>query len=126
LPLFYLAGEAIKRRSHDEQSIQRCRGLTAANPAQLPPTLFSKLFKAGAEGLSDKEIFSDTRAYIVAGSDVTANTLTFLVWNVSRDSSTKQTLMTELETLSVDFHDEQLKNLPYLSQVIDEMLGPIG
>ena len=63
-------------------------------------------------------------AYIVAGSDTTATTLTYLVWAVCRHPEVKATLFKELETLPADedFTDRELKQLPYLNQVIDEAL----
>jgi cytochrome P450 len=50
-----------------------------ANPENPEPTLFTKLDKAGEEGLNDVEIRNEARTYIIAGSDTTANTLNYLV-----------------------------------------------
>ena len=62
-------------------------------------------------------------AYIVAGSDTTANTLTYLVWAVCRHPEVKAALVTELETLPASgFGDGELKQLPYLNQVVEETL----
>ena len=117
------ATEAFKRtQSYAEQSLQRYKRLLAADPTNSRPTLFTKLFKAGEEGLPDIEIRNEATAYIIAGSDTTANTLTYLFWSVCRDESVKKTLVEELSRLPDDFDDQHLKGLPYLNQVIDETL----
>lgn len=84
--------------------------------------LFKKLFEAGEDGLSDEEIRAEAQAYIVAGSDTTATTLTYLIWSVCRDMRVKQTLVSELNKLPADFDDNDLRSLPYLNAVIDETL----
>lgn len=84
--------------------------------------LFKKLFEAGEDGLSDEEIRAEAQAYIVAGSDTTATTLTYLIWSVCRDMKVKQTLVSELNKLPADFGDNDLRFLPYLDAVIDETL----
>ena len=123
LPIFRNAKETVQRIStYGEQSLARYKLLTAADPANAPETLFRRLFKAGEEGLSDTEILSEARAYIVAGSDTTSNTLTYLVWRVCGDPAIRRRLAEELQDLPADFNDQMLKALPYLNQVIDETL----
>ena len=90
------------------------------------PTLFSKLFKAGEEGMSDEEVIADAQAYIIAGSDTTAVTLTYLVWSICRDDGIKQNLLEELSSLPDDFDAAHLRDLPYLNGVIDETLHVYG
>ncbi|KAH6983524.1 cytochrome P450 [Ilyonectria sp. MPI-CAGE-AT-0026] len=118
--LFMAAGQRM--RQYADQSIQRYRTSLAANPILAKSTLFTKLFDAGKEGLSDEQIRAEALGYIVAGSDTTANTLSYLVWSVCRHEEVKQTLLKELQELPEDFHDEHLKALPYLQQVIEETL----
>ncbi|MBE3046558.1 cytochrome P450 [Candidatus Bathyarchaeota archaeon] len=80
LPLFRSAAETVRRTvSYNEQSLARYKRLVAADPDNAPVTLFRKLFQAGEEGLSDEGILSEARSYIIAGSDTTSNTLTYLV-----------------------------------------------
>ena len=123
LPIMRAASETFKRTvAYGEQSIQRYKRLLASDPTNAPPTLFTKLFRAGDEGLPDKEIRTEAVAYIIAGSDTTANTLTYLLWSVCRDDKIKEALTTELLGLPDDFSDHHLKELPYLNQVIDETL----
>ncbi|RYP63404.1 hypothetical protein DL771_009302 [Monosporascus sp. 5C6A] len=105
------------------QSVQRHKDLVEEETAGAKPTLFSKLYKAGDdESLTMDEIITNARAYIIAGSDTTAATLTYLTWSVCRDPNIKRQLVDELKTLSDDFTDGDLKGLPYLNQVIEEAL----
>jgi len=108
-----------------EESLARRQRLEAADPTNAKMTLFSKVYQAaGDEQLTFKEMRDNAMAYIVAGSDTTATTLTYLVWAVCRHPEVKATLLKELETLPADedFADRELKQLPYLNQVIDEAL----
>jgi len=109
-------------RSYAEQSIQRYKNIVAADPYNPKPTLFTKLFNASEETMSQAEIVSNAQAYIVAGSDTTAHSLTYLTWAVCRDASIKSRLLQELETLPETYQDEDLKALPYLNRVIQETL----
>ncbi|KAL4951900.1 cytochrome P450 [Aspergillus filifer] len=124
------------------QSVERYKRHLALNPDQAKPTLFTKLFdarhikdrKSQEECLSDREIRNDAQSFIVAGSDTTANTLTYLVWSVLRNKDIQTRLVAELgalaKTLSIErgvgedetFTDVDLRELPYLNQVINESL----
>lgn len=84
--------------------------------------MFTKLYKAGEEGLHDEEIRNEARAYIIAGSGTTANTLTYLIWSVCRDEELKERLVTELATLPPNFADKDLLNLSLLNSIIQEAL----
>ncbi|RYP22149.1 hypothetical protein DL767_009123 [Monosporascus sp. MG133] len=105
------------------QSLQRHRDLVEQETADAKPTLFSRMYKAGDdESLTMDEIIANARAYLAAGSDTTAATLTYLIWSVCRDPNIMRQLVEELKTLSDDFTDSDLKGLPYLNQVIEEAL----
>ncbi|KAL5338597.1 cytochrome P450 [Aspergillus crustosus] len=111
-----------------------------ANPEEVKTTLFTKLFDAsvakesgsGEECLSDREIRNDAQSFIVAGSDTTANTLTYLVWSVLRDNDIREKLVAELDGLGETIREEKgvgaeisdvdLRDLPYFNQVINEAL----
>ncbi|KAL4794579.1 cytochrome P450 [Aspergillus venezuelensis] len=124
------------------QSVERYKRHLALNPDSAKPTLFIKLYdarqakngKSQEECLSDREIRNDAQSFIVAGSDTTANTLTYLVWSVLRNPAIQTRLVAELaafaKTLSIErgvsedeaFSDVDLRDLPYLNQVISESL----
>ncbi|KAL7627817.1 hypothetical protein AAE478_002012 [Parahypoxylon ruwenzoriense] len=87
------------------------------------PTLFTKMWKAEEEEeLSAKEMRDSAQSYIVAGSDTTSNTLTYLTWSVCKHANVKERLVAELNSLQDDFTHDDVKELPYLNQVIDETL----
>lgn len=111
----------MKRYSID--SLNRYQSLLDLDPVRARTTLFTKMFKASEEEkLSFDELLYNARAYIVAGSDTTSNTLTYLVWSVCCRPDIKATLLKELRTLPDNFSDNELRELPYLHQVIEETL----
>ncbi|GME35543.1 Cytochrome P450 [Neofusicoccum parvum] len=91
--------------------------------------------KSGSH-LSDVVLGRDARALIVAGSDTTAITLTFLVWCVLSRPQLHRDLLAELHAArkqgssadhkEFDFSDEQLERLPLLTAVIQESLRLYG
>ncbi|KAI9369047.1 cytochrome P450 [Aspergillus egyptiacus] len=103
-----------------EQLIQRYREQMALGNHR--PTLFSKLFDAGLDGLSDAAIKDEAVNFIIAGSDTTASALTYLVWAVCRDDKVRESLLRDLAPLPEDFSDRGLRQLPYLDHVINETL----
>jgi cytochrome P450 len=108
--------------TYAKQSIERYKKLMADNPEEPKPSLFTRLFDAGKDGLTDLEILHNAMGYIVAGSDTTAVTLTYLTYSVCRDDAIRQALTAELQTLPENFTDAQCRELPYLSKVINETL----
>ncbi|GAB1315575.1 hypothetical protein MFIFM68171_05785 [Madurella fahalii] len=129
LPIFRRAEEATQRITrYAEESLARHARLELTDPTNAKTTLFSKMYKAEEdEQLAFKEIRDNAITYIVAGSDTTSNTLTFLIWAVCRHPSVRAALLKELATLpSEGFGDQELKELPYLNAVIEETLRLYG
>jgi cytochrome P450 len=115
----------ISRRNHGyaEQSLLRHKTLSENGDPNIKQTLLSKMYNAqGEESLTQRELVNNSQAYIVAGSDTTSNTLTYLIWAVCRRPDIKEKLVKELETLPDDFTDVEVKQLPYLRLVIEETL----
>ncbi|KAF2875576.1 cytochrome protein [Massariosphaeria phaeospora] len=108
--------------NYASESIRRYEKIVAADPWNPKPTLFTKLFKAGEEGMAQKEVVASGQAYIVGGSDTTTHTMTYLTWRVCRDEQVKRRLVEELAALPEGYRDADLKNLPYLNEVISEVL----
>lgn len=89
-----------KNSQYATESLQRYQNLVEKNPDQPVPTLFTKLFKGEEEDtLTFKEILDDAIAYIVAGSDTTAVTLTYLVWRVLQNRNVRDKLVQEVQQL---------------------------
>ncbi|KAI1109861.1 cytochrome P450 [Nemania sp. NC0429] len=124
LPGFKTAISMASRiQRYAEESIQRHKDITDAGAADAIPTVFSKVYKAqGEDSITLQEVQDNAQTYIVAGSDTTSNTLTFLVWSVCRDPKIKSRLLKELEMLPNDFTLEDVRQLSYLDHVIDETL----
>lgn len=76
----------------------------------------------GAQPLSDSLIAKESSNIIVAGSDTTAMTLTYLVYAVLGNPDVKRKLLDELDTVSKDAGWQELESKPYLNKVITETL----
>lgn len=124
IPGFRDTTDVVRRNiQFAEDSLKRYQKLVDKDPENPPPTLFTKLFKGEEdEILTMKEIRDEAMIYILAGSDTTALTLTYLVWAVCRDPTIRTILADELAGLPAGFGDAELRRLPYLNQVIDESL----
>ena len=123
IPFFKRAAASGARLGqYAAQSVERYKTLIAANPDNPKPTLFTNVFNAGKNRLSDFEIRLEASGYIIAGSDTTAITLTYLVWAVCRDRKVQEKLVAELASLPEQLRDSDARDLPYLSQVVHETL----
>lgn len=125
IPIFRSVLQASKNmKQYATDSLHRYQRLIESDhPKQLPKTLFTKLFVAEADDkLPFKEVLDEAQSYIVAGSDTTANTLTYLTWAVCRRPDVKAALLQELRKLPKTFSEPDLQNLPYLNNVINESL----
>ncbi|CAG8893492.1 unnamed protein product [Penicillium egyptiacum] len=103
------------------QSVDRYKKLICQNPSNPKQTLFAKLFDEKS-GMSYSDITQEAQEYIVAGSDTTAVTLTYLTYSVCRDSRVREKLVAELATIPEPVTDKRLRDLTYLNQIISETL----
>ena len=76
--------------------------------------------------LSDEDVNWEAMSLIIAGSDTTANTLTYLVWAVLKRPDLQLRLEEEVCTVSDTPRDSELEVLPLLNAVIDETLRLYG
>jgi cytochrome P450 len=114
-------------RGYADSSLKRYEDHVALNPDNPKPTLFKHLIAKESSGQLDRTaLIREGTSYIVAGSDTTAVTLTYLVYAVTRNPGVKAKLIAELQTLPDDFSWEDIRNLPYLNKVIDETLRLYG
>ena len=63
---------------------------------------------------------------IIAGTDTTGVTLTYLVWCVLSHPPLQRKLEEEVAALAEDFTENDLMNLPWLNGVIEETLRLYG
>ncbi|KFG86111.1 putative cytochrome P450 [Metarhizium anisopliae] len=124
LPIFQKNVEQARRiLGYAEQSLQRYQSLIDQSP-EVPKQIFvTKMFKAREdEKLSFSEIVINAQGLIVAGSDTTSNSLTYLLWSVCRRPELRDALVKELRTLPDDFTEHDLRELPLLGQCVEETL----
>ncbi|KAL2751877.1 hypothetical protein ACRALDRAFT_2045118 [Sodiomyces alcalophilus JCM 7366] len=146
IPLMQRAYRAIQNLGfHAAESVARYKSLTreddpekvyhddTPSDAEYQPKLFEKVFAAEKEGtMSAKEIRENAQGYIVAGTDTTAVTLTYLVWAVCRaPARVRKALLDEMAAMAGDDDDyepslEDLKGAKYLNCVVDEALRLYG
>lgn len=90
--------------------------------------VFAKIIEESGKGevLDEKDVVCEATGLIVAGSDTTSSTLTYLVWAVLSRPELKAALEEELATLTLGYGDQELEALPLLSAVIEETLRLYG
>ncbi|KAK8093487.1 hypothetical protein PG997_000172 [Apiospora hydei] len=82
--------------------------------------------EAQTHHLSDLSVRLEATNLIVAGSDTTASTMTYLVWAVLKRPQLQRRLEEEVAGLSAGFTEVDLEALPLLNSVIDETLRLYG
>ncbi|KZL68265.1 cytochrome p450 [Colletotrichum incanum] len=123
IPIIRDTAETRRRiTTYADRYIERYKDSLRKKHDDPKPTLFTRLFNAGQEGLPDRQIRDEAVGYITAGSGNTSNSLTFLTWAVCRNESVREHLVEELSSLPRDFEEHDLSRLPFLNQVIDESL----
>lgn len=76
--------------------------------------------------LTDRAVREEAGNLIVAGSDTTAVTLTYLVWAVLKDPALQARLEKEVAGFSDQLDMTELENAPLLNSVIEETLRLYG
>lgn len=76
--------------------------------------------------LTDTDIITDAGALLLAGSDPTAISLTFLLWCILNRPELQKDVEEEIKGISGDITDEICESLPLLNAVIDESLRLYG
>ncbi|KAG5913940.1 hypothetical protein E4U53_004744 [Claviceps sorghi] len=108
---------------YSKQSVARYQKQVDLDPTNAPPTFFTKLFKAEEdEKLSFEDIVTNAQTFIIAGSDTTANVLTYFVWTLCERPALRDALLQELRALPGDFAESDLRELPLFNQTIEETL----
>jgi averufin monooxygenase len=80
----------------------------------------------GAATLTDTDIITDAGALLLAGSDPTAISLTFLIWCVLNRPALQKQLEQEVEMIEGEVTDTVCEGLPILNAVINESLRLYG
>jgi cytochrome P450 len=87
-------------------------------------TLFSKMIsdEESDQAIPDSLIEKEAANVIIAGTDTTAMTLTYLVWLIVRHPDVKQKLVNELQSCTTSPNWEELEGKRYLNSVIEESM----
>jgi cytochrome P450 len=92
--------------------------------------LFAKALDEGepdsAGALTDTDIITDAGALLLAGSDPTAISLTFMLWCVLNRPELRKQLEEEVAAIKGEVTDTVCESLPILNAVIDESLRLYG
>ncbi|OIW26271.1 cytochrome P450 [Coniochaeta ligniaria NRRL 30616] len=98
----------------------------SANTQNLFGQMLADADKEDKSSISDSSIRTEAGNFIVAGSDTTAVTLTYLVWAVLKNPVLQQQLEEEVAGLSPELDADELTNAPLLNSVIEETLRLYG
>lgn len=119
----FVRSNSERIRKYAVQSLERQRDDILSGSEKANRTLFSKVLRANEEEtLSFEEVVANSQSYIIAGSDTTSNTLTFLTWAVATRPAIRDRLIKELQTLPDNFTESHVRELKYLDNVINETL----
>ncbi|GFF77359.1 hypothetical protein CNMCM6936_002355 [Aspergillus lentulus] len=80
----------------------------------------------GASSLTEEDVVTEAGNLIVAGSDTTAVTLTYLVWAILSQPKLQQELEEEVAGLDEEYEDADIERLPLLNAAIKESLRLYG
>jgi cytochrome P450 len=86
--------------------------------------LFGTMIALAEEGetMDDEDVKTEAANLIVAGSDTTAVTLTYLCWAVVSRPALRDALVAEVAKLPAGFTDADVEELPLTNAVIEETL----
>jgi cytochrome P450 len=84
--------------------------------------IFSNMMAEAEKGerLDDRDVELEATNLIIAGTDTTAISLTYMVYAVLKQPALLRDVVSEVVTLSQDFGDEDLEKLPLLNAIIKE------
>ncbi|TDZ36652.1 Cytochrome P450 monooxygenase cypX [Colletotrichum spinosum] len=91
--------------------------------------LFAKVLSQAEKSdgsLTEAEICTEAASFMIAGTDTTSNTLTYLLWAVLQNPTLQKTLEEEVTGLKETYTDVDLETLPVLHAVIEETLRLYG
>lgn len=135
LPLLRLVGpwiptETFKRmfRSTPYLTEYGTRAVQGSKERGDTANIFAKIISESEKGvgLDETDVALEATALVVAGSDTTAVSLTYLVWAVLSRPDIQDALQKELACLPDNYVDQDLEDLPLLNAVIDETLRLYG
>lgn len=94
--------------------------------ANIFAAIINEAEKGGHEQLTDLDVQLEAGNFIVAGSDTTRITLTYLVWAILKRPELQHTVEDEVAPLSDNLTDAELEELPLLNACIEGTLRLYG
>jgi cytochrome P450 len=118
----------VLRGTFDKSVCETLRRDDLVQSTEKKHTLLSKALAQNEEGvaLSDETIVMEAKAFIIAGTDTTAITSSYLVWAVLKHLEVKVRLSREVRSLPEDFSISDVQKLPYVQMVVSESLRLYG
>lgn len=113
--------------SHARRVLRQYAAMTDADPqaASRQPTFFSKFLGAQSDGtLTEQQVIEEANNAIIAGTDTTAITLSYMIWLIAQDADLQEQLATDLE--NVPLTNQKLKAVPLVEHILDETLRLYG
>ena len=89
-------------------------------------TVFTKVSSARGESMTQYDIEEEATSLIIAGSDTTAVTTTYLVWAILKNPDVKEKLLAEISQLPECLSADDVLNAVYLNYVLEEGLRLYG
>lgn len=110
-----------------QDSISRYHDAMTQNPDSVKTTLFTKIWKSNEAGdITNDQLAIQARGYIIAGTDTTAYTLSYLLYELSRHQHWQDKIMAEIKTLPSGFTSKDVAALPNTQLAIQETLRVHG
>ena len=102
--------------------------LSSTKASETSSNIFATMAAEAEKGerLTNEDVQLEASALIVAGSDTTAMTLTYLVYAVLSRPTLQRELEQEVATLGDNYTDAELEKLPLLRATIEETLRLYG
>ncbi len=110
---------------YGKKAIAAARGQEGGR-TNLFANMLAEVDEKDGSSLTDSDIQWEAMGLIIAGSDTTAITLTYLIWAVLKRPDLQKRLEAEISAMEGLVTDAQLEKLPLLNATVDETLRLYG
>ncbi|TGO09964.1 hypothetical protein BTUL_0149g00430 [Botrytis tulipae] len=119
--LSFLQTPGARMSDYAKLAVRNAESQDEATPNIFRKVLVEEKLENGGS-LSPLDIRQEASSFIIAGTDTTANSLTFLIYNILKYPDLQRQIEDEVDTLGDDFESKDVEGLPLLNAVIDEGL----
>ncbi|EIW76509.1 cytochrome P450 [Coniophora puteana RWD-64-598 SS2] len=121
-----IMGEFVGARVYDMRAQVNAEKLHEVEKVPLLQRLLGYKYTSTNENMPDHDIISELMGHMIAGSDTTSNTLSYMFWELSRRPDVMIKLQNELDAVMPDSRAipdiSTLQKLPYLNAFLNEGL----